>query len=125
MKGRGIFEFLLLEIPKDIKLILAAANASVESIDYFVLHQANLFMNEHIRRRMRMPVEKVPYSLGEFGNTSSVSIPITMVSKIANCLMEKPNKLFLCGFGVGLSWGSAIIPTGKIKISNLVEVDDE
>lgn len=124
MKGRGVFEFLLLEVPKDIKAALTAAAVAVDEIDYFVFHQANRFMNEHIRKRLRLPADKVPYSLADYGNTSSVSIPLTMVADLASPLAAKANRLFICGFGVGLSWASGVVPCEPIHVSELVEVCD-
>ena len=95
---------------------------SVENIDQFVFHQANLLMNEIIRRKIKIPKEKHPYSMNKFGNTSSASIPVTMVTQLRQQLIENKMKLLLSGFGVGLSWGSVILETNKIVCSELVEI---
>ena len=56
---------------------------------------------------MKLPREKVPYSIGEFGNTSSASIPLTLVHNLADLLREGGKNLVTVGFGVGLSWAAA------------------
>ena len=123
MNGLGVFEFLISEVPSDLALILAKADQKSSDIDFFVLHQANRFMNEHLRKKMKIPSEKMPYSLDEFGNTSSVSIPLTMVTRIADDLRLGKFRLLLSGFGVGLSWGSAVVDLDSIHVSNLVECE--
>ena len=60
----------------------------MESVDFFVFHQANLFMNEKIRKKLKIPKEKVPYTLNDFGNTSSASIPLTIVNELGNKLKK-------------------------------------
>ncbi len=123
MNGPGVFEFLIEEVPADIRRILTASGATIGEIDAFVFHQANKFMNEHLRRKLRIPAEKMPYSLHEYGNTSSVSIPLTMVTQLGPMLRERRNRLLLSGFGVGLSWGSAVLSTERVHVSELAELD--
>ena len=93
-----------------------------ENIDFYVFHQANMMMNEMIRKKLKIAKEKVPYSLADYGNTSSASIPITMISQIREQLMNGENNLLLCGFGVGLSWGSCILKTNNLVIPEIIEV---
>jgi len=76
------------------------------------MHQANLIMNETIRKKLKIEAEKVPYSLEDYGNTSSASIPLTMA--LVKELKENATKLLLSGFGVGLSWGNALIENDAI-----------
>ena len=78
-------------------------------------------MNEMIRKKLKLTKEKVPYSLEKFGNTSSVSIPLTMVTQLQSKLENENLKLLLSGFGVGLSWASCYITAKKIFVSNLIE----
>ena len=70
---------------------------------------------------LKVGPEKVPYSLKDFGNTSCSSIPLTMVSQIRKELGEKPQKLLLSAFGIGLSWGTALIETDCIVVPELTE----
>jgi 3-oxoacyl-[acyl-carrier-protein] synthase-3 len=121
MNGADVFNFVLLEIPKDIKNLLATSQETTESIDYFVFHQANSYMNDYLKNKMKLPEEKVPTSIEKFGNTSSVSIPLTIALKLKNELLGN-KKLLLSGFGVGMSWASAVIQTSDCKISEIIEI---
>ena len=79
-------------------------------------------MNETIRKKLKLTEEQVPYSIHEFGNTSSASIPLTIVTQIKDKVTSKPTKIIGCGFGVGLSWGTVAFETDGIVISDLVEL---
>ncbi len=113
LNGLDVFNFSVREAPININTLMQFAHCTQDEIDYFIFHQANLLMDETIRKKLKIPAEKVPYSLYDFGNTSSASIPLTIVSQLKN-QTQKPTKLLLSGFGVGLSWGSAIFETGNI-----------
>jgi 3-oxoacyl-[acyl-carrier-protein] synthase-3 len=78
-------------------------------------------MNEHLNRKLKLQPERVPFSLDRFGNTSSVSIPLTMVTELGSKL-DGRKKLLFSGFGVGLSLGSAVLELNDPYISKLVEV---
>ena len=80
-------------------------------------------MNEKIRTKLKLPEEKVPYCLQDFGNTASASIPLTIVSQLKGKVENKKTRWIGCGFGVGLSWGAVYFETEDIVISNLVEVE--
>jgi 3-oxoacyl-[acyl-carrier-protein] synthase III len=119
MNGPDIFNFTLREISKDINNLIATNNIDKEKIDYYVFHQANKFMIDFISKKLKLPVEKHPYSIDKFGNTSSASIPLTIVSE----LKDKINiNLLLSGFGVGLSWASVYLHQTNIKILPIIEV---
>jgi 3-oxoacyl-[acyl-carrier-protein] synthase-3 len=79
-------------------------------------------MNEMIRKKLKLETEKVPYSLDKFGNTSSASIPVTMVTELKNQLRNGKNKLLFCGFGVGLSWESCYLTTENLTVLDLIEI---
>ena len=121
MNGGDVFNFVLAEIPPNIKEIFAFAEKEKEDIDYFVFHQANNFMNGYLRKKLKLPEEKVPSCISKFGNTSSVSIPLTIVSELRNQLSGNKS-LLLSGFGVGMSWASAILPFDNCHISEMVEI---
>lgn len=121
MDGAQVFNFTLKRVPSMVEDVLAKAQWTRESIDAFVFHQANNFMLDYLRRKMVLPVEKVPISLTEFGNTSCASIPLTMVTRLGNRL-GAPTRLVLVGFGVGLSWSAAAIHATGVKVAPLVEV---
>jgi 3-oxoacyl-[acyl-carrier-protein] synthase-3 len=123
MEGSEIFTFTLREVPGMIKSCLQKANWSVEDTDAFVLHQANQFMLNHLAKRMKIPPEKVPLSLGEYGNTSSASIPITISHCLRSRISGEAMNLVMAGFGVGLSWGAVALRCGPIIAPPVIEVD--
>jgi 3-oxoacyl-[acyl-carrier-protein] synthase-3 len=120
MNGNDVFNFVIKAVPSDINKIIAFSGISTDSIDYFVLHQANTFINTYLIKKLKINTHKVPSTIEKFGNTSSVSIPLTMVSELQNKIQFKT--VLLSGFGVGMSWASAIIKMNDCLISNLVEL---
>lgn len=119
MDGMDVFNFAISVVPKSIKDVLLQSNQTLADIDYIVLHQANKFMTDFIIKRLKYPLEKVPYCMDRFGNTSSASIPLTIVSELKNKIDSK--NLLLCGFGAGLSWGSVVINAKKCFVSDLID----
>jgi 3-oxoacyl-[acyl-carrier-protein] synthase-3 len=114
LDGVKIFNFALREVAVNINTLLTEKSLDKAVIDYFVFHQANLLMLESIRKKLQVEAGRVPYSLYDYGNTSSATIPVTLVTKLHDSLTANRLKLILAGFGVGLSWGSAYIETEKI-----------
>jgi 3-oxoacyl-[acyl-carrier-protein] synthase-3 len=125
MNGPEIFAFTLREVSPMISSVLAESGWSIEDVDYFVMHQANRFILEHLARRMKIGKEKMPLSLERFGNTSGASIPITMTHCLADTLRREEVRLVLAGFGVGYSWGAAALTCNRVVMSELVLVPDE
>jgi 3-oxoacyl-[acyl-carrier-protein] synthase-3 len=121
MSGADVFNFVLAEIPNDIKKVMEFAQTEKEDIDFVVLHQANSYMNNYLIKKMKLDKIKTPSSLHKFGNTSSVSIPLTIVSELQNQLITR-KKLLLSGFGVGMSWATTILNVENCHISNLIEI---
>lgn len=105
MDGESVFMFGISKAPKAIKALCEQYSIDINEIDQFTFHQANLFMNEKIRAKLKIAPEKVPYSMQEYGNTSCASIPLTMVTRTAETLQAYKVNHIACGFGVGLSWG--------------------
>ena len=122
LDGMDVFSFGINQAPQSVKEAMSTFQKTDENIDFYVFHQANMMMNEMIRKKLKIAKEKVPYSLADYGNTSSASIPITMISQIREQLMNGENNLLLCGFGVGLSWGSCILKTNNLVIPEIIEV---
>lgn len=121
MNGGDVFNFLIREVPRDIKGLLEFAGADLAGIDYYVFHQANNYMNGYLAKKLKLDKSKAPMCIEKYGNTSSVSVPLTMVSELQAELADK-QKLLLCGFGVGLSWASALINVDGCFVSDIVEV---
>ncbi|MEG2613019.1 MAG: ketoacyl-ACP synthase III [Alistipes sp.] len=121
LNGMDVFTFGISKAPKSVNQLIEHFDLDKERIDYFVMHQANLFMNEKIRKKLKFDADKVPYSLKDFGNTSCASIPLTMVS---NSIFEGggTRTILGCAFGVGLSWGSVYFQTENIVCPKLIEI---
>jgi len=105
MNGRGIYNFVIRNIPKDIKKLYELNGVNEESIDTFVFHQGSKFLIDSLAKRMRIDPNKMKFSAKNYGNTVSSSIPL---------LLEELNpsenkKIVISGFGVGLSWSSTIL----------------
>lgn len=121
MNGGDVFNFVIKEIPKDFNLIFDYAKKDKAEIDYFVFHQANGFINGYLAKKLKLDVNKIPSTIEKFGNTSSVSVPLTIVSELRNKLNGN-NTLFLSAFGVGMTWASAILKLDNCNIGEIVEV---
>lgn len=122
MKGMNVFSFGISTAPKSVKKLADKFGFDYLSYDYYVFHQANMKMNNMIMKKLKLDVEKVPSCMYKFGNTSSASIPITIVTQLKGKFENKPTKFICCGFGVGLSWGTVAFETNNIVISDLVEI---
>ena len=118
MNGMDVFNFAIGVVPKGIKEILSILTKEVEEIDYIIFHQSNKFMTDFFVKKLKIDASKIPYCLQKFGNTSSASIPLTIVSEL-NVIDKK--KIIMCGFGAGLSWATAYIESENCNISELIE----
>ncbi|HNQ61914.1 MAG: 3-oxoacyl-(acyl-carrier-protein) synthase 3 [Bacteroidetes bacterium ADurb.Bin145] len=121
MNGADVFNFVIREVPKDFNKLLEYSGTNVNLIDYFIFHQANKYINSFLAKKLKLPEDKVPSTIEKFGNTSSVSIPLTIISELANKL-SLHKRLLLSGFGVGLTWGTAIIEVDGCYVGEIVEV---
>lgn len=123
MKGMDVFSFGITTAPKTVKKLAEHFGFNYLNADYVIFHQANMKMNNQIVKKLKLDPEKVPSCMYNFGNTSSASIPITIVTRLkGKC--ENQTKFICCGFGVGLSWGTVAFTTDNMMVSDLVEVDD-
>jgi 3-oxoacyl-[acyl-carrier-protein] synthase-3 len=109
MAGGEIFNFTLSAVPKSIQALLERASLSFEQIDLFVFHQANRFMLEHLRKRLKIPAEKFQVSMAHCGNTVSSTIPIALKEAQREGRLKDGATVMLVGFGVGYSWGATLL----------------
>ncbi|MBA3971631.1 MAG: ketoacyl-ACP synthase III [Bacteroidetes bacterium] len=123
LEGLDIFNFSISEVPLSINEFMNRTSTTPENYDAFVMHQANLIMNESIRKKLKFTTEQVPYTLSKFGNTSSASIPLTIVSELQDKITTEPMNFIISGFGVGLSWGVSSFRTNKIACPNIIELE--
>ena len=125
MKGMDVFSFGISTAPKTIKKLASNYGFDYQNADFFVFHQANMQMLGMIQKKLNIADEKMPTCMYEYGNTSSASIPLTIVTQLKGKVENKPTKFICCGFGVGLSWGTVALETNNIIVSDLVEMSDE
>lgn len=122
LDGMDVFSFGISQGPKTVSNLLQTYNIEKESIDFFIFHQANRMMNKMIAKKLKLPVDKVPFSLKKFGNTSSATIPLTIVTELKHKVLLEPSTILMCGFGVGLSWGTMLAKGCEIECLELIEL---
>ena len=125
MKGMDVFSFGITTAPKSIRKLSEHFGFDYQDTDYFIFHQANMKMNNMIVKKLKLNPDKVPSCMSHFGNTSSASIPLTIVSELKSISKNGTAKFLCSGFGVGLSWGTVSFEIDNIIISDLVEVSDQ
>lgn len=108
MDGRGVFNFMMSEVPPDVERCLAINNLTADEVATWVFHQASAYMVKNLATRLRLPLDRVVFDLEDGGNTSSCTIPVTLCRRILN-LPELPQTVGLSGFGVGASWASTFL----------------
>jgi 3-oxoacyl-[acyl-carrier-protein] synthase-3 len=109
MNGPEVFNFSIRVVPQSIKNILDKHNLDLADIDLFVFHQANKFMLDYLRKKIKIPEEKFYFDMEDIGNTVSATIPIALKRAEEKGRLKKGDKVLIIGFGVGLSWGSTIL----------------
>lgn len=124
LNGAEVFAFTLRAVPPLLREAMEHAGVGIDAIDWFVLHQANKFMLDHLRKRMRVPPEKFIVDLHGFGNTSSASIPLALCHSLGDSLAGGPRKTLMAGFGVGWSWGAIVTDIGPIPTPQVVDLPD-
>lgn len=120
MDGMSVFSFGITTPPKSLKQLCEHYNINIEDVDKLVLHQANLFMVNKIAKKMKMPAEKVPSCLKDYGNTTSTSIPLTIVTQCQDDYSLGKQKTLACAFGTGLAWASAYFETKEIIVPTII-----
>jgi 3-oxoacyl-[acyl-carrier-protein] synthase-3 len=105
MDGRAIYSFAMSRVPRHVEQCLALNGLKLDDIDRFVFHQANRFMLESLRDRMKLPPGKVVIDVADGGNTVGSTIPIALEP----LLDERPRRILISGFGVGLSWATNVL----------------
>lgn len=122
MDGMSVFSFGISTPPKSIKQLCEHYQIDLANVDKVVLHQANKFMVQKIAKKLKIDSDRVPYSLRDYGNTTSASIPLTIVSQCAREYAENSLKTMACGFGTGLSWASVYFETSGMACPEVIEI---
>ena len=110
MNGLNVFNFAITSVPRILKEIIELSPFNEKDVDAFLLHQANAFIINSIRKKMQISNDKMPIEIDGYGNTGPSSIPLLLglLNSKSNNLANKKNSI-LCGFGVGLSWGACYL----------------
>lgn len=109
MDGQEVYKFAVTAVPASLSKTIKAAGLSVEDIDYFALHQANIRIIQSVAKRLKVSEDKFPISLDHCGNISAASVPILLDEINRKGLLKPGMKIALSGFGGGLTWASAVI----------------
>jgi 3-oxoacyl-[acyl-carrier-protein] synthase-3 len=109
MNGAEVFNFALKTVPNAVERLLEKSQSSMDDVDFFILHQANKFMLERLRARMKIPADRFWIDMENCGNTVSSTIPIAIESAMKQNRIKAGDHIALVGFGVGYSWGATMI----------------
>lgn len=124
MDGMGVFVFSTTYAPRLVRGFLKDRNESLEQYNEVYFHQANKMIVERIAKILKLDMDKVPLSLPRYGNTNCGSIPVTLVDNLGDNDSDKPRKVLLCGFGVGLSWGIVSLEICPSAVLPMIFSDD-
>ena len=120
MDGMSVFSFGITTPPKSIKQMCEQFNIDLQNVDKLVLHQANKFMVNKIAKKLKVDMGKVPSCLKDYGNTTSTSIPLTIVTQCHEEYSTEKLTTVGCAFGTGLSWGSVYFETDHIVCPEII-----
>ena len=123
MDGTSVFSFSITDVPRAIADYLDYSGTDTADYDVFVFHQANEFIIKQLRRKFKLPEEKVPISIDRYGNTGGISIPLTLCDAY-NGESTGILNAFMCGFGIGLSWGVSSIKIDTRVLYPVVKTSD-
>ena len=117
INGMDVFSFAITKPPISVKKMLEQQGLDKDKdVDYFLIHQANKLIVDRIVKKLKLPLEKVPYDLQEFGNLGGASIPMLMTYNLADELQARPLTLVCSAFGLGLTWGTMVLRTKKMIV---------
>lgn len=116
INGMDVFSFAISRPPISIKKMMEKYELTPENVDYFLIHQANKLIVDRIVKKLKLPLEKVPYDLQEFGNLGGASVPMLMTWNLAEELQNRPLTLLCSSFGLGLTWGTMVLRTQAVRV---------
>jgi 3-oxoacyl-[acyl-carrier-protein] synthase-3 len=122
MNGANLFTFTIKRVPPLVADTLKLAGRSVTEVDQFVLHQSNRFMMQHLAKKLEVPADRMPLTLETFGNSGGASVPLTLTHALPDAPRDRKQTVLMLGYGVGLSWGAALVdvapdvPLGHIDL---------
>lgn len=108
MDGQAVFKFAVKTVPKAITQSLEKAGCTVDDIDVFLLHQANMRIIESVAKRLGVSIDKFPTILEEYGNMSAASVPVLLDVQVRAGALKRGQKIAMSGFGAGLTWSASV-----------------
>lgn len=115
INGMDVFSFAITKPPLSIKRMMEKSGLTTDNVDYFLIHQANKLIVDRIVKKLKLPLDKTPYDLQEFGNLGGASIPMLMTYNLADEMQARPLTLVCSAFGLGLTWGTMVLRTHAVK----------
>ncbi|MGZ4335359.1 MAG: beta-ketoacyl-ACP synthase III [Gaiellaceae bacterium] len=109
MNGREVFKFATRVLVQSAEDLLAKCQVSIDDVDLYVPHQANVRIIDHATRKLGVPSERVVVNVDRYGNTSSGSIPLALADAAADGRLQPGKLVLMTGMGAGLTWGSALM----------------
>jgi 3-oxoacyl-[acyl-carrier-protein] synthase III len=109
MNGREVFKFATRVLVSSAEAVLARCGVSVEDVDVYVPHQANVRIMDHAAQKLGIPRERMVVNVDRFGNTSSGSIPLALAEAQRDGRLKKGDLVLMTGMGAGLTWGSGLM----------------
>lgn len=122
--GLAVYTFAISKPAKTVVNIMEELGIDKDNdIDYYLIHQANKLIVDRLVKKLKLPIEKVPYNLEQFGNTGPSSIPLLIVTRLREQLQQdKTTRLLGSTFGLGLSWGTMLLNVKNLVIPELIEI---
>ncbi len=121
MDGTAVFAFTINDVAESIEQTMQYFSLEENLIDYYVFHQGQRMIIDNLADVCGIPLSKMLYSLQDYGNTSSSSVPLSICKEEEKLKKKSQVKLYLCGYGVGLSWGSVILDMSTSHILKIRE----
>lgn len=109
MDGAAVFKFATKTVPRSIRETLEKADLIPDDVDLFLLHQANMRINQSIAKTLKVPIEKFPANMDHCGNTSGASVPLLLDEVNKKGLLKSGDTIVMAGFGAGLTWGTVVL----------------
>jgi 3-oxoacyl-[acyl-carrier-protein] synthase III len=123
MEGVDVLQYSFRHVVPNILDLLNMAGWTIDEPDFYVFHQANKLLNQGLAKKLELNLAKVPESLADFGNTSSATIPVTINYRLNQFLPHGSHRLILSGFGIGFSWGSALMQVDSVVCPQIIELN--
>ena len=113
MNGREVFKFATRILVQSAETLLARCGLTIDDVDVYIPHQANVRIIEHATKKLGIPSERVVVNVDRYGNTSSGSIPLALADAAADGRLRDGELVLMTGMGAGLTWGSALLEWTK------------